>query len=488
MEKFTEIDGAELETVEKIFANYKQRKVENGYFDYDDILHRFAKVLRTDAEICDKISSRYDHILVDEMQDTNPLQWLILESLATRANLFCVGDDAQSIYAFRGADFRNVHSFNQRLDNAQTLKLETNYRSTSEILELANWLLDESKLEYGKHLRAARGPGIKPVLCEFDTEFDEAEWIVNSILQRHRQGDTWREHMVLCRSGFNARTIEAKLIEAKIPYRFVGGIGLLQMAHVRDLLSGLRVVVNQRDELAWARYLTLWPRIGEATSSRWIDAIRQTKSSPQAIEKLLDISQRPDVCQPLEHAAQLLNKPHKAVAGIAQALDVLLSSRFENWDSRVRDFKLLIQLAEQHNTLAGFLETYTLDPVSSTEARARDAGDDIVTLITVHSAKGTEAKTCFVAAANPGCYPHNRSLKSDDEIEEERRILYVAMTRAKDELIISRSHSRGFGRGSWTSMEELPYFLKQLPAKLVKLEHHMAGSLGYRDDGEDVIP
>ncbi len=443
LEQYTEWHGETLNTIELIFKSYKERKQRNGYFDYDDILHRFAKVMHQDSDICRKIASRYEHVLVDEMQDTNPLQWLILESLAEHANLFCVGDDAQSIYAFRGADFRNVHSFHERLENAQTMKLELNYRSTTEILDLANWLLSESSLEYGKLLRSHRGPGIQPVLCEFDTEFDEAEWIVASIIERHRRGDAWQEHMILCRSGFNARPIEAQLIERKVPYRFVGGIGLLQMAHVRDLLSALRVIVNNRDELAWMRYLTLWPRIGEVTAAKLTEQLRQSADSPAAVSLLKQLLDRSEVVQPLRQALKLVNKPKRAIEQVAKGLEDILAAKYDNWESRVRDFRLLEQLSHSHASLAAFLETYTLDPISATEVQSAEDPQDIVTLITVHSAKGTEAKTCYIAAANPGCYPHTRSMDSQDSIEEERRVLYVAMTRAKDELFISRSLSQG---------------------------------------------
>jgi DNA helicase II / ATP-dependent DNA helicase PcrA len=487
LEKFTDWTGVALDTIEEIFTCYKERKKENGYFDYDDILHRFAKVMHDNEEVRRKIAGRYQHVLVDEMQDTNPLQWLILESLSKHADLFCVGDDAQSIYAFRGADFRNVHSFDQRLENAQTLKLELNYRSTSEILDLANWLLSSSSLEYGKQLRAHRGAGIKPVVLDFDTEFEEAEWIVRFIMNRHRQGVAWQEHMVLCRSGFNARPIEAQLIEHKIPYRFVGGIGLLQMAHVRDLLSALRVVVNPRDELGWVRYLTLWPRIGEVTAARLTDQLRRSSDSPTAFQLLGTlIGDRKDVLEPLGALLKLLDAPCRAIQSIAKSLEDLLAIKYDNWESRSRDIKLIEKLAERHRTLGAFLETYTLDPISSTEASVGEDSDDIVTLITVHSAKGTEAKTCFIAAANPGCYPHSRSLDSEESIEEERRILYVAMTRAKDELIISRSMTRGFSRTSWNASTGAHYFLDRLPMKLIEHKNHFARSHSYNDD-DDVI-
>ncbi len=489
LEKFTDYAPETLDVIEQIFAGYKQRKQQNDYFDYDDILHRFAKVMHDQQDVRQEISGRYDHVLVDEMQDTNPLQWLILESLASHAKLFCVGDDAQSIYAFRGADFRNVHSFDERLDDAETLKLELNYRSTQEILDLANWLLSQSKLEYGKNLRAHRGDGVKPVLRDFNTDLDEADWIARGIVDRHRRGDAWKDHMVLCRTGFTARPIEAQLIERKIPYRFVGGISLLQMAHVKDMLSAVRVVVNHLDELGWMRYLTLWSKIGEVTAARLIDQIRQMPDTSASIERLAELLPgRKDVLSPLRKLIKYRDKPAKAIKAIGSALEEILEVKYDRWESRVRDFTLLEKLADRHETLNSFLETYTLDPVSSSEVTNEDVDkDDIVTLITVHSAKGTEAKTCFVASAGPGNYPHSRSLDSDDSIEEERRILYVALTRAKDELIVTRSLSQGSYRASFNASIGSHYFLERLPLKLVKHESGLSKRLSYRDDGRDVI-
>lgn len=488
LEKFTDYEGQMLDVVEQIFRGYKERKQQNGYFDYDDILHRFAKVMHDQPDVRRQIAQRYDHLLVDEMQDTNPLQWLILESLGSHAHLFCVGDDAQSIYAFRGADFRNVHSFDERLEQAETLKLELNYRSTQEILDLANWLLTQSNLEYGKKLRAHRGAGCQPVLCEFDTEFDEAEWIVGAIVDRHRRGDAWQDHMVLCRSGFNARPIEAQLIERKIPYRFVGGISLLQMAHVKDLLSAVRCAINHRDEIGWMRYLMLWPKIGEVTAARLIDSLRKCGDSQSAVALLAELQpRRQDLLRPLTKILTLERQPAKAIKRIADALDPLLEKKYDRWDSRARDFKLLEKLAERQQTLAAFLETYTLDPLSASEVSATDDQEDVVTLITVHSAKGTEAKTCFVACANPGNYPHSRSLASEDAIEEERRILYVALTRAQDELFISRSLSRDSFRASFNASSGSHYFLERLPARLVKRQSGLGHHHSYHDDGSDVI-
>ncbi len=469
LEKFTDHGPDAIKAMLKVFASYKKRKLNGSYFDYDDILHRFAQVLHEDADVRQKVAGRYEHVLVDEMQDTNPLQWLILQSLAEHANLFCVGDDAQSIYAFRGADFRNVHSFDQRLEDAATVKLEQNYRSTQEILDLANWLLGESGLKYGKKLQAIRGSGEKPHFFEFMDEFEEADWVVNSIMSRQQQGANWAENMILCRTAYVARPVEAQLIERKIPYRFVGGISLLQMAHVKDLLSALRVGVNLRDELAWMRYLTLWPGIGEVTAARMMAQLVKAPDHEAAIEFLRETrrNDRKEISQCVATTVKHRDKPARAVAQLAELLEPLLSSKYDRWDARQKDFDLLEQLATRHKSVDAFLETYTLDPLNATEVSA-ESDDDLVTLITVHSAKGTEAKHSYVVGAQPGNYPHTRSLGDNDSIEEERRVLYVALTRAQDTLSITRNLSRSYSRVSWNHSVGSHYFFDRLPGHLVR--------------------
>lgn len=484
LQKYAEVEGAALEKVVEIFASYKQRKQAGGYLDYDDILHQFAKVLRKDEEVRRKVCSQYDHVLVDEMQDTNPLQWLILEAFAEYCKLFCVGDDAQSIYAFRGADFENVHAFDDRLPESSTLKLQENYRSTQEILDLANWLLEVSKLDYQKRLQANRGSGEKPTLLDFSTDFEEAAWIAETIQQRQSEGAKWSEHMILCRSAYAARPIEAELIEEKIPYRFVGGMSLLQMAHVRDLLSVLRSVLNYRDELAWVRFLTLWPRIGEVTATRAVNNIVTAADLEEALERLRgSLKSRSEILAVPEQLKTLLSEPAKAIQTARKHLEPMLEKRYDNWDNRKRDLDLIERLAGNHRSLAAFLETYTLDPISATEATPEQNADEgLVTLITIHSAKGTECEVCFVPALQPGNYPHNRSLGDEDEIEEERRVLYVALTRAKDHLYLSRHLSRGYGRTSWNSAAGSHYFLSKLPPQYVQTGDFLMSSFDLLED------
>ena len=231
------------EEIKAVMKGYEAQKQERHYLDYDDILEYVARYLNADDWLLERVTENTKYLLVDEMQDTNPLQWLLLQPFIGRTQLFCVGDDAQSIYGFRGADFENIHHFKERVPDAEVLTLEVNYRSTQGILDLSNWLLGQSPIEYGKHLQAYRGQGLKPQLHILSNEFEEANWIVQDLNQRHLQGAAWAEHMVLLRSGFSGRYLEGALIAANIPYRFIGGVKLLESAHVKDVLSLLRVSV-----------------------------------------------------------------------------------------------------------------------------------------------------------------------------------------------------------------------------------------------------
>jgi len=468
LNKYTEFDEETSNKILAVFTEYKQRKQLNRYLDFDDILYHFGKKLHEDLSIRNQLRSRYDHILVDEMQDTNPLQWIIMDGLKDPAKLFCVGDDAQSIYAFRGADFRNVHSFKKRIPDSVVLKLEDNYRSTQEILNISNWLLKESPLKYKKNLKAQRGNGTKPLLVDFDSDLYEAKWIAEDLIERHETGSLWNEHMILTRTAWGSRSVEAMLIEKNIPYIFIGGISFLQAAHVKDLLCLVRAAASNHDELAWIRYLTLWPRIGDVTASRLISSMKEMGTMNEALDQLskkLKKDQQKIVDGP-KTVLKYWNEPTKALRVGGEFLKPILSQKYDKWDLRKKDFDLLVRLAERYRSLMRFIETYTLDPITSTVA-SRLENQDVVTLITVHSAKGTEAPVCYVIRVEPGMYPHIRSLGAEDDEEEERRILYVAMTRAKNELILTRSGGPSSYSYSYGDAAEA-YFLSDVPDKLVE--------------------
>lgn len=477
--KFTDMDEPAIEAAKQVISLYGERKRECRYLDYDDILHVFAKTLHRDKKLREKMAGMYDHILVDEMQDTNPLQWLILDAMRCPAKLFCVGDDAQSIYAFRGADFQNVHSFTERIENSEVLKLEVNYRSHQSILDLSNWLLKDSSLDYQKHLTSSRGAGSPPQLIDFDNEFEEADWIAEDLRQRNDGGAAYSDHMILTRTAFGCRAVEAALIENDIPYRFIGGTTLLKSAHVKDLLALLRAIDNRDDQLAWMRFLCLWPRIGEKTAANVIPQLQSAENVAAAADLLAQrFSDKPQLADSIYSVAKKWRSASGAVAAAVKVMTPLLEESYDRWDTRKKDLDLLVRLAASHKDVASFIETYTLDPVTESEA-VHDENDDVLTLITVHSAKGTECPVCYIIGLQPGNYPHSRSVGKPEQEEEERRVLYVAMTRSMNELIMTRTmRSGGAFVPHWSRFQSetsgtSSYFLTGVPDDLLHSDIQM---------------
>ncbi len=462
--------------IAEIMKEYETRKRARSFLDYDDILAIVASALDQSDGLADYVASLCKHMLVDEMQDTNPLQWALLEPLKDKVSLFCVGDDAQSTYGFRGADFENIHHFKERVPNAQIFKLEQNYRSTQEILDLSNWLLDQSEIQYNKRLDAYRGEGIKPRMHVFPNEFDEAKWIAIDIKERHYlQGQRWSDHMVLVRSSFAARHIEAACIAANVPYRFIGGMKLLETAHVKDLLSLLRVIANPLDDIAWMRFLTLWNGVGDVGASRLAQQLLLEPEYDLIFDKLEKFGRIPAETVLIMKQMTVLKQEVQACVSLGiQAIEAQLAENYKkDWNRRQGDFELVKQLASKHTQLSEFLEEYVLDPVSISEIE-RQSDSDVVTLITIHSAKGTEQKVCYVVNVTPGQYPHARAQGNFNDVEEERRVLYVALTRAQNELILTKQNLSLWARDviDEQGRKVESYFLNDLTRNLCSMETH----------------
>ncbi|OYW72621.1 MAG: ATP-dependent DNA helicase PcrA [Pseudomonadales bacterium 32-42-5] len=462
--------------IAEIMKEYETRKRARSFLDYDDILAIVASALDQSDGLADYVASLCKHMLVDEMQDTNPLQWALLEPIKDKVSLFCVGDDAQSIYGFRGADFENIHHFKDRVPNAQVFKLEQNYRSTQEILDLSNWLLDQSEIQYNKRLDAHRGEGVKPRMHIFPNEFDEAKWIAIDIKERHYlQGNKWSDHMVLVRSSFAARHIEAACIAANVPYRFIGGMKLLETAHVKDLLSLLRVIANPLDDIAWMRFLTLWNGVGDVGASRLAQQLLLEPEFDLIFDKLEKFGRIPAETLLIMKQMTVLKQEVQACVSLGiQAIEAQLAENYKkDWNRRQGDFELVKQLASKHAQLSEFLEEYVLDPVSISEIE-RQSDSDVVTLITIHSAKGTEQKVCYVVNVTPGQYPHARAQGDFNDVEEERRVLYVALTRAQNELILTKQNLSLWARDviDEQGRKVESYFLNDLTRNLCSMETH----------------
>jgi DNA helicase II / ATP-dependent DNA helicase PcrA len=454
-----------------VFASYQKAKESRGFLDYDDLLERFSSILERKPALRKALCTLFDEVLVDEMQDTNPIQFSILRHFSDEGvRLFCVGDPAQSIYRFRGAEFKHVYGFEGLFGNSIVLPLSINYRSYQEILDFSNWLLGRSPYDYDHDLEAARGVcGYLPRVEDFEHQAEEADWIADYIEACSEREIALNDIMVLYRTAYEARSLEAQLIRREIPYRFIGGTVLTKSAHVRDVLSLLRLVRNDKDDLAWMRYLQLWPRIGERTAQRVIEALGDGISgSSTVLETLISILG-------LEHPAvatynlvfkQYL-KPIECLQAATDQLRPILSERYDNWNQRAKDLELLIRVAQNYTSTTEFIDDFTLEPLHDTQI-SNEYNDEAVTLITVHSAKGTEAGICIVAGASQSNYPHFRSLGDLEAEEEERRVLYVALTRAKNELIVTRS---SFQRNAfWVESSPArgePYFLQDLPKDLI---------------------
>ena len=429
--------------VKEIVSKYQQYKYENKLLDFDDILSMTARNLTDISDFRRLVQNKFDHILVDEMQDTSPIQWAILKPLYPSVNLFCVGDDAQSIYSFRGADFKNVHNFCDQLPDSITLKLTENYRSSQEILDISNMLLQNAGVEYKKDLRAHKGySGHEPELYTFHSDFDEADFVLRSLRSKLRSGVSPSQIMLMFRSATHARIIEHTLRTAGIPYRFIGGMSFLQSSHIKDIISALEAVTSFKYELAWHRFLCLHRKLGEKTSFKYFLAIQNAPDHGTGLQ-MMGYNLAPKYPE-LGEFLQTLSPNRPPADLLKDILDYfeqtkLLEEKYDNWEDRKKDLQMLCRIAAKYSDTEHFLEAFKLDPDTEVLEHDNDT-ENKITLITVHSAKGSECDHAYIFRVQNGVFPHIKAV-SDDEIEEERRVLYVAMTRARKELILTRTVS-----------------------------------------------
>ncbi len=469
-------DKVVTESIEKnkpIYADlirkYIVYKNKRRYLDYDDLLLIVARILKANAGARDFVSKKYDHILVDEMQDTNPLQYQLLSSFYENCHLFCVGDDAQSIYGFRGADFKSMHHFTEIVPDSTQQKLTLNYRSTQEILDLSNWLLKQSSLSYEKDLVAFRGKGLIPLLVHWENEWEEANDVTDRIIESvMKRNELYIDNMVLSRSVWGLKKTEACCIKKKIPYTIFGGSGLMQSRHIRDLAAPLRIIANFHDELAWMRFLMLWPGIGEVTASKIIGYVIDKANLEECIYTLMGLNIPKEISETLLAISDLQYNVSEAIAEALRVMEKRLAEIYKdnNWESRKNDFELLQEVALDTASIAEFVSEYVLDPKLETTRKGGGKDEDHVILSTIHSAKGLEAKNCYVLNVSTFSFPSKKAiLNGEESIEEERRCLYVALTRAKDRLCVYRDiHSVHAD----SKIQSESYFLNSLDEKLVQ--------------------
>ncbi len=431
------------EELKLMFREYVKRKQEQSVLDYDDLLLYWEQILG-DERVAREMADRFAHVLVDEYQDTNPVQARILQGMRKfNNNVMAVGDDAQSIYSFRAATVRNMLDFPKQFPGATVVTLEQNYRSVTTILDATNLIIAQSSERYTKDLWSSRKGGQRPLLVTCADETRQDEFVVKKILEHYEQGIPLRKQAVLFRTGHLADSLEIELSRRNIPYHKYGGLRFLETAHVKDLVSFLRIIENPRDEIAWFRVLQLLDGVGPSTASEAVRHVRASGGDPRSIKSFKGPTASRRGFSQLgvmidDILAHKPGNPAIDVERIRRFYDPLLERLYDNSVARKRDVENLERIASGYRSRRQFLTDLTLDPPSSTSdiAGPPSKDEDWLVLSTIHSAKGCEWDVVLLIHASDGCLPSDMATGKSEEIEEERRLAYVAMTRARDFLYV----------------------------------------------------
>ena len=423
-----------------INASYQSRKSEIQVMDYDDLLTKLRQLLIDHSDIRAELQATYRYIMVDEYQDTNSLQSDVIKLLTnSQKNIMVVGDDSQSIYSFRGASFKNIIEFPTFFDGTKVIKLEQNYRSSQPILNLTNALIEKAREKYSKTLFTQRPDGELPVYIDAADENTQSRFVAQKILELRETGIPLNEMAVLFRSGWHSNDLEVELQSRNIPFQKFGGFKFVETAHVKDLLSYLRLIQNPSDIVSWSRVLQLVDGVGAKTIGQFLKSVpglrRQAtlpasfmgKKYSQDLQTLISLVLRSDSQTP----TQLLD------LALTHYLP-LFRLKYDDYSKRITDLDSLKNIAARYPSLDRFLSEISLEPPDQTQidTSASDYEDERLTLSTIHSAKGLEWKAVFLISVVDGYIPSFQSLGDLAQLEEERRLLYVALTRAKDHLFI----------------------------------------------------
>ena len=436
--------------INKVAEAYVRKKKLSNLMDYDDLLTKWLELLKNVPEANEFYTMQFKYILVDEYQDTNRLQYELIKILSGHHNnILVVGDDAQSIYSFRSADIRNILEFPQKFPDAKIFRLESNYRSTSNILKLANASIKHNMEQFPKHLKSLRGSGGKPVLVRLKDTNQQSSFIAQRILELRDEGVPLNDIAVLFRARYQSAELEMELLKRDIPYIVRGGVRFFEQRHIKDVLAHLKIMINPRDELSWKRILQLQQGIGSAYAHKiWlkicegndiIDEFLKSTFSDFSAKIQGDLNRFRRTLRRIT-SEEMLNHPSEIIQEIVKkGYDEYVRATFDNAADRLQDLEQLANLAENYHTLQAFLYAATLgeDFKGETILNGRNENEYII-LSTIHQAKGLEWRVVIIIGAVDGQFPHPKSLDEPAQIEEERRLFYVAVTRSKDELYITQ--------------------------------------------------
>jgi len=468
--------------IEQLFEAYRERKKKSNAMDFDDLLVLWLQLMEQNAEVRELYQRRFQFVLVDEYQDTNKLQAELIDTLVTRHhNLMVVGDDSQSIYSWRGANFANIWKFPERYPEAKTYKIETNYRSTPEILDLANSVIAANVRQFEKKLTPARPSGIKPILVACGDGGEQAAFVAQRMLELREEGVSLKDMAVLYRSHFHALELQLELTRRNIPFSITSGIRFFEQAHVKDVCAYLKFVSNPEDELGFKRIVKLMPGVGGKSADKlWSNFLQYRAATPSVplANSLQGISpgvpKKAAVCwaQFLATLSQLetapvAGNPSKMISLVLEAsYEEYLQEEYPNYRQRLEDLEQLAQFALRFPTVEEFLTQLALySNVDEDSASARD--DEQVRLSTIHQAKGLEFDVVFSIMLCDGMFPSSRSMETTEGEEEERRLFYVTVTRARNELYLTYPLIRMIHGSMNDAMQQPSRFLTEINPSLL---------------------
>jgi DNA helicase-2/ATP-dependent DNA helicase PcrA len=475
--------------ITEVQAKYAARKKATNAMDFDDLLVLWVKLLKDNTEVREDYQRRFQFVLVDEYQDTNRIQGELIDLLAARhQNIMAVGDDSQSIYSWRGAHFQNIVKFPERYPKAQVYRIETNYRSTPEILELANAAIASNTNQFPKHLVSARKPGMKPVLVMCESGDQQAAFVAQRMLELRDEGVDLKNMAVLYRSHFHALELQMELTRRNIPFSITSGIRFFEQAHIKDVAAYLKLITNPRDELSFKRIVRLLPGIGGKTADKlWacfnskIDEALAASANALAValqqctgavpkKAAVAWAQLMATVAQLE-AADIRKSASRMIELVLEAgYEEYLKERYANYDARKEDLDQLASFAQRFESVDDFLTQLALQTSveEAAETEKRDNDDEMVRLSTIHQAKGLEFDVVFIIMLCDGLFPSSRSSESLEGEEEERRLFYVAITRARNELYLTYPFIRR-GHQPGEELRQRPSrFLGELPKELLE--------------------
>jgi DNA helicase-2/ATP-dependent DNA helicase PcrA len=471
-----------FDRIKEVHDRYEKKKKATNSMDFDDLLEKTLSMFHQHERIAEFYRRQFQFVLVDEYQDTNKIQADLVDLLARdHRKVMVVGDDAQSIYSWRGANFQNILEFPKRYPDAQVFKIEMNYRSVPEILEVANAAIAANVQQFRKHLSATReSNAVKPALVALNDGSEQAQFVAQRILELRDENVDLRDIAVLYRAHYHAIELQLELSRRGIPYQITSGIRFFEQAHIKDVTSFIRFVANPRDEVAFKRMVKLLPGIGNRSADNlWREwEVGVSDSGYNFGEQLLAMnvpSKSKKHWTQLTHTLDEIapggqpNPPSEMITSIVEAIyDDYAKMNFTNYELRREDLNQLAVFSRQFKDVNDFLAQLALISNVDAEAAPNQAADkEAVNLSTVHQAKGLEFHSVFVIWLTDGMFPSSRSLDTRDALEEERRLFYVAVTRARDELYLTYPQMRLSG-GYGDVFQRPSRFLQEIPTKLVE--------------------